>query len=308
MNESDLEFDADLRARMARLPAFGLLVAIFIGQIVLAPWLQVRHLLAGLFWCQLFLFAVPPLLACWRDGLSTRAVLRLRWPRWPIVVLAFGIGAANAYLAGGLQALARELLPESVGAVPDPGRFFEGGPIGEGLMVFAVVLFVPCCEELLFRGYLQRILWARHSRLAAIVASALLFTLMHLEPAGAPARLEMGLLFGAIAALTGSLWPAVAAHAGNNTLVAFATMLRPDEVAEASLGEALAAGGVAAVVVAALLWALARVVRSAGPIPEERAYEARFSDWRRPLAVAFLAAAGTLALFLTACSRAQTVP
>ncbi len=88
------------------------------------------------------------------------------------------------------------------------------------VLAFAVV--APVAEELLFRGLLLPGLTPRYGRPAAIVATAALFGAVHFSPgllAVAAPALVAGLVLGALAARTGSVLPAIAAHAGNNALV-----------------------------------------------------------------------------------------
>jgi uncharacterized protein len=54
-----------------------------------------------------------------------------------------------------------------------------GNPYLFGLMVFAVIILVPCLEELLFRGFFQNLLKRYFNRSWAMVLSAIVFSLAH---------------------------------------------------------------------------------------------------------------------------------
>lgn len=83
--------------------------------------------------------------------------------------------------------------------------------------VLAISAGAPLVEEMLFRGGVQGYLQQRGWRpVSAICLAALLFGLVHGNPAQMPAAFLLGLLLGGVYAVTGSLWPAVAAHAFNN--------------------------------------------------------------------------------------------
>jgi membrane protease YdiL (CAAX protease family) len=86
----------------------------------------------------------------------------------------------------------------------------------ERLAFFALVITVALCEELIYRGFVQRAFqdWSRGSVIAAIVGSAAFFALAHLYQGrrGLISTLTIGLLFSAIRAWTGSLLPCVVAH------------------------------------------------------------------------------------------------
>jgi hypothetical protein len=71
-------------------------------------------------------------------------------------------------------------------------------------------------EEFLFRGYIQTRLRQRWPRLLALVVTSLLFGLLHLDPVQSTMAVFLGLWLGEIADRTGSIWPAVIAHAFNN--------------------------------------------------------------------------------------------
>jgi len=86
----------------------------------------------------------------------------------------------------------------------------------ERLAFFALVTTVALCEELIYRGFVQRVFqdWSRGSVIAAVVGSAVFFALAHLYQGrrGLISTLTIGLLFSAIRAWTGSLLPCVVAH------------------------------------------------------------------------------------------------
>lgn len=84
---------------------------------------------------------------------------------------------------------------------------------------FAVGLLAPVCEELVFRGAILRVLlsWTpRHW--VAIAISALLFMLIHANPAQMPHAFLIGLLLGWLYYRTDSVVPGVVYHWVNNTI------------------------------------------------------------------------------------------
>lgn len=86
----------------------------------------------------------------------------------------------------------------------------------ERLAFFAVVITVAACEELIYRGFVQRVIedWSGGFVLAGILGSAVLFAVAHLYQGrrGIISTLVVGLVFSAIRAWTGSLVPALVAH------------------------------------------------------------------------------------------------
>lgn len=85
----------------------------------------------------------------------------------------------------------------------------------------AIVLAGPLAEELLFRGAVEGELLRRCRRPGTAVAlSALVFGLVHVNPAQAAYAFGIGLLLGWLRWRTGSLVPGLAAHVLNNASAA----------------------------------------------------------------------------------------
>lgn len=86
----------------------------------------------------------------------------------------------------------------------------------ERLAFFALVATVALCEELIYRGFVQRVFqdWSRGSVVFAIIGSAAFFALAHLYQGrrGLISTLTIGIIFSTIRAWTGSLLPGVVAH------------------------------------------------------------------------------------------------
>lgn len=90
-----------------------------------------------------------------------------------------------------------------------------------GLIVTVLVVgvFTGFCEELFFRGALQRIFLTNGvNRHLAVWLAAFIFSLMHFQFFGFVPRLLLGAFFGYLLLWTGSVWTAAIAHALNNTI------------------------------------------------------------------------------------------
>jgi membrane protease YdiL (CAAX protease family) len=107
------------------------------------------------------------------------------------------------------------------------------------LLLIAFGVAPGVCEELLFRGAIQRGLETRVRGFSA-VGSALAFALLHFDPVHGPAALALGLYLGVVARRGRTTWLAILGHSANNCAAlpqlqpAFAP-LRPDAWAEAAL-------------------------------------------------------------------------
>lgn len=93
---------------------------------------------------------------------------------------------------------------------------------------FAIVIFAPLLEELFCRGILLRGMLFHMSPAKAIIWSALMFGIMHLNPWQAIPAFLLGLLMGWIYWRTNSLWSVILIHSVNNGFSFLITILYPE--------------------------------------------------------------------------------
>jgi membrane protease YdiL (CAAX protease family) len=109
--------------------------------------------------------------------------------------------------------------------VPYPAAAFRSGydisfvPTRQLKYLVCVIsaLSAGVCEEVGFRGYMQRPIEERHGALVAIVVSSIMFTLLHLTKGWAlvgmvPIVFGAGLLLGTLARAAGTLWFGILGH------------------------------------------------------------------------------------------------
>lgn len=124
--------------------------------------------------------------------------------------------------------------------VPDFLReFYENMKLNPWSSFLTVVIFAPLFEEFLCRGIILRGLLQHISPLKAIVWSALMFAVMHLNPWQALPAFIVGLLMGWIYWKTGSLWATIFIHFVNNGFSFLITILFPQVAADATLASLL---------------------------------------------------------------------
>jgi len=203
----------------------------------------------GLLWTQLFAFALPAAALAAQAGLAPGRFLRLAPAPPRALGLALVVGASALVVGGALQSLWALALPEGLLRTFDVARLFRRPPWEQALLVAAATTLAPICEELAFRGHLLTALGLRLGPGAAIGASAAAFATMHLDPVRLPGLLFLGALYAWLTWRSGSIYPAILAHAVNN---AAATALALGAGAE---DQALppAAGAVAALVAGLLV-------------------------------------------------------
>lgn len=96
--------------------------------------------------------------------------------------------------------------------------FLDVDTVGGLLFNLFMIAVIPAIgEELMFRGVLLRIFhqWTASTHIAVWV-TAILFSAIHMQFFGFLPRMVLGVLFGYLVVLTGSLWPAIIAHFVNN--------------------------------------------------------------------------------------------
>jgi membrane protease YdiL (CAAX protease family) len=85
------------------------------------------------------------------------------------------------------------------------------------VVVGVVVVAAPLVEELMFRGFFQRILEYRQNDITkSVLLSALVFALIHFNPWWIIQIYILGLFMGYMAWRTNSIWPSFILHAVNN--------------------------------------------------------------------------------------------
>lgn len=172
---------------------------------------------------------------------QVRAYVRLRRTDWALIGVALiglialtpvvqWLGAVNQSLplpdwAQAMEQSQMELIEQVLGG---------GLGVPFNLMMLAVVPGV--CEELLFRGYVQRQFERGAGIAGGILLSGIIFGLYHLRLSQALPLSALGIYLAYLAWRTGSLWPAVIVHFANNAfaiLVANYATQRPELDAQA---------------------------------------------------------------------------
>ena len=100
--------------------------------------------------------------------------------------------------------------------------FVTVGLVPFALAALGVAIVGPIVEELLFRGFVQRIFARNMSGALAVALAGVLFGLSHFSIAVLPGVVSLGVLYGYIYHATRSLWCPIMAHAVFN----FSSLLR----------------------------------------------------------------------------------
>lgn len=151
-------------------------------------------------------------------GIEARALGWGRGPTWTGLAWAAGVTAVGLASVGLATKVMRAAgLPESRAVL----HLMPRNPRERWAFV-ALVLLAGACEEYVFRGFLLHALeaWSGDTVLA-VAASSLSFGLAHgyQRAAGVVRATLLGLLLAVPVAITGSLFPAIAAHVGINAIL-----------------------------------------------------------------------------------------
>jgi len=144
-----------------------------------------------------------------RQSLRAHSVSRRAWT-WSLVAGGLGLVAlvAALRLVNRLVELPQQQLPDltNVPAYTVWTLVLAGAPIA-GLV-----------EEAAFRGYMQGPIERRHGLVVAILITGTMFALVHLDftPVLWPYYIAVSALYGTVAFLTNSVWPAVVLHTCGN--------------------------------------------------------------------------------------------
>ncbi len=158
------------------------------------------------------------LLCLRRERLPIRRTARLRGAEPRVVVLAL-VAVPGLWMTGiSLNLLSRAVFGYTTPVTP--AQFPRTGLEAIALAITTIIV-APLCEEVMFRGYVQRAYEQRHPWIGVVIGG-LIFSLYHLRFQGLFSLLPVALALGLIAWRTESLVPAIALHAGFN---AIATLL-----------------------------------------------------------------------------------
>ncbi len=150
----------------------------------------------------------------------------------PPLVLLVGTVLASRQVALPWRGVARRgLVLQAVGAlllaVAASGALLHGEPVvlppgpltPRANLLFTlgwVGVVAPVIEELYFRGLLQVVLRASLGTAPAVVVAAVAFVAAHFSTEAVWLRLALGLTYGLLQVVSGSVWVAAAAHVGWN--------------------------------------------------------------------------------------------
>lgn len=140
----------------------------------------------------------------------------------PIVVISFG----TVVLLMEVSNILVHLFPLSAAELEAEAVFFSDGVVS----ILALSLVAPFVEEMLFRGIFLRSFLRIYSPRRAIVLSAIVFGLAHLNIYQFVTASALGVLLGWLYHASGSLWPGIALHSAHNGAVYLYVQAAPENL------------------------------------------------------------------------------
>lgn len=204
---------------------------------------------------------------------SVRSSLGLRLTHPGLVALGGALGLALLFPVESLRQIVERQLPTPVEQLAQRALLFSADTLAQKLsLVFAVACVGPLVEELFFRGALFGALRKTHAAAGAAIATAIAFSLSHLDFRTWPALLVVAAVLSHLRVASGSLLPCLALHVAFNAATIVGVLTGVSSVTRPlQLSPVLIVGGW--LVSAALIGAVHVVARQS-----EEAEQARAED------------------------------
>lgn len=191
--------------------------------VVIPPNLEVLAGLTGqVLFNQLVIFLGAPLLMVWLYRLDPTQAFALR-PVQPPVWLAVLLLIPACQLASvGVVKLTEHILPIPTKMLEEMAKMLVPEGVGPLQLVFLIAVLPGICEELAFRGTLLYGLRRRLRPLWLVLAVGAIFGAFHFSYFRVIPTGFTGTILAAVAVLTGSIFPGIVIHIGNNALAVWA--------------------------------------------------------------------------------------
>lgn len=186
---------------------------------------------------QLPLFLITTLFILWfgykRSGFQAKSIFPItKFPLTSVIPMLISLVSIQYLITFPVQWV--------LSTLPPPDWFMDLlKPIFEnadnsysGLIKVAIV--APIVEEFIFRGMLMKGFVLNYGKIRAVLFSAILFSLFHMNPWQLPATLVLGIIAGIVRVQSGSLLYAIIVHAIHNSFVYFIVKYNA-EVTESTL-------------------------------------------------------------------------
>lgn len=175
---------------------------------------------------------LPAVLFLRYKNYSIPIVLRLRPISLRLVLVSALIGVALTIIGDEIDRLMEMLLP----LPPELESMFQvvlkANSLGDWLiLIVAAVFLAGLFEEMLFRGFLQNALEEKMDITRAVLATAFIFSLFHINPWWLVQIVLLGVILGVMAWKSNSIFPSALVHGINNGIALIAANTGDSEIA-----------------------------------------------------------------------------
>ncbi len=175
------------------------------------------------------LLLVPEIIFLGWKRISFKRAFRLRPVGWPVVAASVLVTIGLIPISDALDRILQTWLvmpPEMEELIKESFRF--NNPLYFWLAFLSATIFAGIFEEILFRGFFQKVWETYFSPAWAIAVSSILFAVVHLNPWWLFQILLLGILLGYVAFKSDSVIPGIFIHVLNNA-IAVVFLKIPDE-------------------------------------------------------------------------------
>jgi membrane protease YdiL (CAAX protease family) len=205
---------------------YGLLFASIVTVLIIMSFPGMNEMTVaqiGLLIGELFL-PIPILLWARRNRNDLGQMFRINPVSSDTVIAAIPIALGLTILTDEMDRIAQRV-------ITTPDQFYKiqevmtiTGPLSAVFIIGVVVLIAPFVEELIFRGFFQRVLELRLSDITkSVLYSALTFAIIHFNPWWVVQIYIIGIFMGYVAWRTNSIWISFMLHAINNGIAVWFT-------------------------------------------------------------------------------------
>lgn len=209
--------------------------------LTLFSWLQARNMVSGLLLTEYGLVMGGAIIFLLLQRKNLKQNLRFRGAKFSVFVKVFFMSFFIMPLAGVGNFITIYII-EKFGMYRAPALPIGETPSGLVFSVFLIAVSAGVCEEIMYRGAILSTLEDELGRRKAAVITAFLFALFHFNFANIFGPLVLGLIYGYITHITGSIFPAMFGHFTNNSIAVVANYF-VNKSAKAAEKLAEAAGG-----------------------------------------------------------------
>jgi len=191
-----------------------LYLAVALLLITVGAYLQSLSVRIGLIITEYVLVLLPVIIYIKMKGLPLKERLKFKKLRFKHILMTIGITIFNYPIALFFNLIAMTIISlfSDIKPVPIPTATNINEYIG---LFFIIAISAGVCEEIFFRGMLLTS-YERFYGKKAIIITSVMFGIFHFNPQNLFAPIILGIIFGYLVQLTGSIYTGIVGHIANN--------------------------------------------------------------------------------------------